>query len=91
MTCHRQNDVVNKATKMRQMLADNAPVALITQAHEELYELNLIIHKEATLGLRKKRMGKVEWSPHYQLFRNRRQFRTMVVKKLTKVRMNKRY
>jgi hypothetical protein len=87
----RQNNVVNKAVKLRQMVADNAPVAIIAQAHKELCNLNLTIRKEAALGLRKKRMGKVEWSPHCQLFRDRRHFWTMVVKKPKKVRINKRH
>ena len=86
MIGYQQNNVVNKAAKLRQMVADNAPVEVIAQAHEELYDLNLSIR-----NLRKKRMGKVEWSPHHQLFRDRRHFWTMVVKKLKKVRMNKRY
>ena len=87
----RKHNVVNKAAALRTMVSNNAPVEQIAQAHEELYYLNLDIREAAAEGIRKKRMGKVEWSPQYQLLRDRRHFWTMLIKKLKRVRMNKRF
>jgi hypothetical protein len=60
LTGCRKHDVVNKAASLRQMVANNAPLESIAQAHEELYKLNLTICKAAELGIHKKQMGKVK-------------------------------
>jgi hypothetical protein len=64
---YRKHNMVNKAAALRTMVAKNVPVEQIEQAHNELCHLNLRIHKEAEVGIRKKCMGKVEWSPQCQV------------------------